>query len=73
MSELTDQLSEAVRRIDDLLKSIPEADRPEEVVALLEEVKQLDEQVRVAELNIAEEIKKVLENDKPNTTPDLDQ
>jgi 23S rRNA C2498 (ribose-2'-O)-methylase RlmM len=73
MSELTDQLSEAMRRIDDLLKSIPEADRPEEVVALLEEVKQLDEQVRVAELNIAEEIKKVLENDKPNTTPDLDQ
>jgi hypothetical protein len=73
MSELTDQLSEAVRRIDDLLKSIPEADRPEEVVALLEEVKQLDEQVRVAELNIAEEIKKALENDKPNTIPDLDQ
>ena len=73
MSELTDQLSEAVSRIDDLLKSIPEADRPEEVVALLEEVKQLDEQVRVAELNIAEEIKKALENDKPNTIPDLDQ
>jgi hypothetical protein len=73
MSELTDQLSEAVNRIDDLLKSIPEADRPEEVVALLEEVKQLDEQVRIAELNIAEEIKKALENDKSNTIPDLDQ
>jgi phosphoenolpyruvate carboxylase len=73
MSELTDQLSEAVSRIDDLLKSVPEADRPEEVVALLEEVKQLDEQVRVAELNIAEEIKKALENDKSNTIPDLDQ
>ncbi|MCI4437503.1 MAG: hypothetical protein JHC33_11910 [Ignisphaera sp.] len=73
MSELTDQLSEAVSRIDDLLKSIPEADRPEEVVALLEEVKQLDEQVRIAELNIAEEIKKALENDKSSTIPDLDQ
>lgn len=68
---MTDNLAQAINQLDTLLKSIPEEDRPELTVDLLEEVKQLDEEVRLAELEAAEAIRAVKEADESSEIPDL--
>ena len=71
MSELTDSLMRAISQIDTLLKSIPEEDRPELTIELLEEAKQIGEEVRLAELEAAEAIRLAKEADESNQLPDL--